>query len=160
MQSRETPQEERLTHFVLSLAFVPRQQTKQVVADDGIPASKPNILTGSSQYNASSFQKERVDGPRSGLPASKPALLAPLSGSSVTLEGYGSCCFKGAVADKYLKEQGYGASLLKDLSWPKDEVKALRRCLQWREAIFALVSTDGERGRSSRQRRLLANGYV
>ena len=101
-----------------------RQQTKQVVADDGIPASKPNILTGSSQYNASSFQKERVVGGRAALAASKPALLAPLSGSSVTLEGYGSCCFKGAVADKYLKEQGYGASLLKDLSWPKDEVKA------------------------------------
>ena len=46
------------------------------------------------------------------------------SAGPATLEGYGSCSFKGAVADKYLKEQGYDASLLKDLSWPKNEAKA------------------------------------
>ena len=32
--------------------------------------------------------------------------------------------FKGAVADKYLKEQGFNSSMLKDVSWPKDEKKA------------------------------------
>jgi len=46
------------------------------------------------------------------------------SNGPATLEGYGSCVFKGAVADMYLKEEGYDASLLKDLSWPKDEKKA------------------------------------
>ena len=44
--------------------------------------------------------------------------------SPATLEGYGTCVFKGAVADKYLKEQGFNSAMLKDVSWPKDEKKA------------------------------------
>ena len=126
VQSRETPQEERLTHFVLSLAFVPGVVVnKQSRLLPMMAFPRVNRTFSPVHRNITRLLFRRSESLAvAPLWASKPALLAPLSGSSVTLEGYGSCCFKGAVADKYLKEQGYGASLLKDLSWPKDEVKA------------------------------------
>merc|ERR1712205_295946 len=76
----------------------------------------------SSQFNKSSSSKKVVTSRRKATTTTK-AMLSSSAGPA-TLEGYGSCSFKGAVADKYLKEQGYDASLLKDLSWPKDEAKA------------------------------------
>ena len=50
-----------------------------------------------------------------------------------TLEGYGTCVFKGAVADKYSKEQRSDLSMLKDVSWPKDEKRPSRAAalLNW-----------------------------
>ena len=85
-------------------------------------AIQQSTFLKSSQFNKSSSSKKVVTSRRKATTTTK-AMLSSSAGPA-TLEGYGSCSFKGAVADKYLKEQGYDASLLKDLSWPKNEAKA------------------------------------
>ena len=51
------------------------------------------------------------------------AMLTMSSGPATT-EGFGSACFKGAVADKYLSKYGESASLLANGKWTKDMAKA------------------------------------
>jgi len=51
------------------------------------------------------------------------AMLSMSSGPATT-EGFGSCCFKGAVADKYLSKYGESAALLENPAWTKDMTKA------------------------------------
>ena len=41
-----------------------------------------------------------------------------------TLDGFGECCFKGAVANKYLSKYGESSKLLDDITWPTQEGKA------------------------------------
>jgi glutamine synthetase len=96
-------------------SFILRINTKQ-------QAIQQSTFLKSSQFNKSSSSKKVVTSRRKATTTTK-AMLSSSAGPA-TLEGYGSCSFKGAVADKYLKEQGYDASLLKDLSWPKNEAKA------------------------------------
>ena len=96
-------------------SFILRINTKR-------QAIQQSTFLKSSQFNKSSSSKKVVTSRRKATTTTK-AMLSSSAGPA-TLEGYGSCSFKGAVADKYLKEQGYDASLLKDLSWPKNEAKA------------------------------------
>jgi glutamine synthetase len=51
------------------------------------------------------------------------AMLSMSSGPATT-EGFGSGCFKGAVADKYLSKYGESATLLANGNWTKDMAKA------------------------------------
>jgi len=82
-------------------------------------ALKSTFSGKSSQFKSS---KKVVTSRKSTTTTTRAMLSDPAS--PATLEGYGTCVFKGAVADKYLKEQGFNSSMLKDVSWPKDEKKA------------------------------------
>ena len=99
---------------LLKYSFILRINKQQAI--------QQSTFLKSSQFNKSSSSKKVVTSRRKATTTTK-AMLSSSAGPA-TLEGYGSCSFKGAVADKYLKEQGYDASLLKDLSWPKNEAKA------------------------------------
>nr|7U6O_A Chain A, Glutamine synthetase [Ostreococcus tauri]7U6O_B Chain B, Glutamine synthetase [Ostreococcus tauri]7U6O_C Chain C, Glutamine synthetase [Ostreococcus tauri]7U6O_D Chain D, Glutamine synthetase [Ostreococcus tauri]7U6O_E Chain E, Glutamine synthetase [Ostreococcus tauri]7U6O_F Chain F, Glutamine synthetase [Ostreococcus tauri] len=51
-------------------------------------------------------------------------LALSMSSGPATTEGFGSACFKGAVADKYLSKYGESSTLLANGKWTKDMAKA------------------------------------
>ena len=50
--------------------------------------------------------------------------MLTMSAGPATTEGYGACCFRGAVAEKYLNKYGESAKLLEDKTWVESELKA------------------------------------
>lgn len=59
---------------------------------------------------------------RASRPVAARAMLTMSSGPATT-EGYGSACFRGAVAEQYLSKYGETAALLGSAAWTKDEAK-------------------------------------